>query len=374
MDARRLGGVLVLLCGLASSASVAAGAMSVDDARLVVRGVQRPAGRQAVALDLVVTPPPATRLKVAATLHIGTVVLPLPATIARNGRLRARAQRADLASVLPDFGSAHVDLPDPIGAVVDFSAADCVAFLRGRVLACPATIDTTAPAPDGVYDALVDRVDGANHSPIAPALGVLRTSTDGSRGIGIDLSVFDSLSVNGTPDGSLATLTGYAVTGGDIVAMASGAAASTHDAAGARVEGSVTASFFGSPTIWSFTLRRPDTGTPSALGGTWTVTFAGGGFTPFAGSATLDVTLPADGHATTAPTTVVSGGSPVLSLDGGTCQIAPGGALSCFLPSSQMYGIAMDGTLDVGSGTGGGTFYLGSPPSIYSQGNWTAAR
>jgi hypothetical protein len=88
----------------------------------------------------------------------------------------------------------------------------------------------------------------------------------------------------------------------------------------------------------------------------------------------IDLTVAADGHGTTAATTFPAGGPPVYAIDAGQCRVAPGGALSCTLPSPPIYGITMHGALDVASGTGTGQFYVGAPPVISAQGTWTAVR
>ena len=202
----------------------------------------------------------------------------------------------------------------------------------------------------------------------------MSTAVSGSRAIGLVRSIFDALRLSGPPDGSLAVLTGYAVLGGDILSSATGSAASTQDTAGTRIDGTATSAVFGTQTSWSFVLRRPDAGTPADFGGRWRVTFAGSGLTTIAGDVALELTVPADGNATTSPTTLVSSGTPVLDLAAGSCRVAPAGGISCQLPSSEMYGITMFGAFDRVAGTGGGSFYLGAPPSIFAQGTWSAIR
>ena len=373
MSVRRFGSAIALmaLAVLARDGQTAGFAATVSDAELVVRGVQRTLGRQSAVVHFTVAPAPATRTRVAGTLTVGATVLPVDVLVGRNGRASVRAFRVSLPD-LPDFGSARLDVPVPVDASLEFAAAACVPHARGHVLACAASVPAPERAPDGVYDA--DVVAGANQVPIAPALASVTTRSDGSRGIGILLSMYDGLQLGGPSDGSTAVLTGYSITGGDIIATASGTATSSHDATGSRLDGHAESAPFGSTSTWQFTLRRPDAGTPSVLGGTWRVTFAGGGLGPFTGDATLVVTVAADGHATTAATAVVADGGTVHPLDAGTCLVAPAGALSCRLPSPDMYGVQMHGALDAAGGSGSGQFYLGSPPSIFASGGWTAVR
>lgn len=345
----------------------------VSDPTLVIRGAQSPPGRQSVTIRMTVTPPPAKRTHTTATLAVGQTVVPLEVSVSRNGRVSTRAQRVTLAT-LPDFGVASLVLAPPIDTNVAFPAADCMARSHGRILECPGGTGPAISAPDAVYDADVDRMIGGTLLPIAPALASIGTNLNGSRRFDLELSVYDSLSLAGPPDGSTASLTGYSVTGGDIVAVATGTATPAHGPTVARFDGSATSAPFGSPSTWSFTLTRPAIGTPAALGGAWVVHFTGGGFTPIDGEATLDLTVPPDGHATTAPSELTSGGQPIFAIGAGSCRVAPAGALWCSLPATQYYGVAMHGALDVASGAGSGRYYFGSPPSIYSEGTWTAAR
>lgn len=363
---------LIAVVGLVSGVTIEASA-EVIDPTLVVRGAQSPPGRQSVTIRMTVTPPPAKRTLTTATLTVGPTVVPLEVIVSRTGRVSTRARRLTLAP-LPDFGVASLDLAAPIDATVAFAASACVARSHGRILECPGSGAPPTSAPDAVYDADVDRLIGGTPVPIVPALASITTNPNGSRGFDLLLSIYDSLSLDGPTDGSTANLTGYSITGGDIFAVASGTATPSHGPTVARFDGSATSAPFGTPSTWSFTLTRPATGTPAALGGTWVVHFAGGGFMPITGDAILDLTVPSDGHATTAPSELTSGGQTLFAIDAGTCRVAPAGALSCSLPATQYYGAVMHGALDVASGTGSGRFYFGSPPSIYSDGTWTAAR
>jgi hypothetical protein len=383
---RGLVGAVVVACTLAT-ASAHAG--TIADGRLDVRGVGRPPGRQSVSLRVHVDPPPVQRGTVDATLTIGPTVVPLRATFGKRGVLTARAGRLDLAAALPDFGTARLDVPAPIGAVAGFTASACVPKLRAHRLECSVeelsptptisptptvspTPDTSLSPPDGVYDADVARTDFPY--VIAPAVASIGTSSDGHRWVSFDLSIFDSLWLSGPTDGSLAALTGFSITGGDIYATASGATTFAHDASGWRLDGTASDHVFGPPRGWAFTLRRPDAGTPSDAAGTWLVTFDAGGWEPSVGEAPLALSVAPDGSATVAATTIVVEGWPSFEFDAGDCAVAPAGAVSCRLPSStEDYGpLRLHGAFDVG--TGSGTFYIGSPPFVSFQGSWTALK
>ncbi len=367
MDFRKLGTGLAAACVLAACATLA-GAATVVDGTLQIRGVGRPSGRQAATVRLSITPPPSKRTTVAASFTVGGTSVPLTATVSRTGRVFARAQRLALAAELPDIASARIDLGPPVDVSAAFAPADCVARARGRRLDCPALTSPLEPPADGVYDAAVDLVIGGDHLALPPAVALVTTALDGSPQLAIFLDPFDSLMLAGTSDDS--TLTGYAVSGGDILATASGSATALREPGASRFDGVASAPAFGQ--TWAFTLRRPDAGTPSASGGAWTVTFDGDLSMPFTGTVTLDLAVADDGHATTGPTTFTSG--PPYVANAGTCLVAPGGALSCWIPVPELYGIVLQGTLDVAAGTATGTFYAGTPPVIYAEGTWTASR
>ncbi len=349
--------------------SIGRAAAAVSDGTLVVRGVLRPAGHQSGKIRLTVAPPPATRTRVTATLTVGSTAVPLAVVIGRNGRVSTRS----VALPTADFGVVRLDLPAPIGESIEFAAADCVARPHGRILDCPASAAASGSAPDGVYDTAVERTDNGQHSPIAPALTSVTTGSNGSRTLNVHLSIYDGLWLTGPTDGSTAALSGYSITGGDIVASASGSATSSHGATESRFDGTATSSPFGGASTWSFVLTRPATGTPAELGGAWIVTFDSS-YGAFDGDMTLDLTVPADGHATTAPTALTSGGATIYTVDAGQCLVAPAGALSCWLPTPQVDGVTLHGALDLASGNGSGRFYVGSPPSITADGTWTAVR
>lgn len=384
---RPLIGAIVVACAAAS-----ANAATVVEGRLDVRGVGRAAGHQSTSFNVRIDPPPSKRRTVDATLTIGTTVVPLRAVVGPSGWLRARATRLDLTAVLPDFGTARLDVVGPTGVIAAFPAATCVAKLRAHRLECPtgslpstptptATPTITAtpdpsqpPPPDGVYDADVARTDVP--LTIAPALASIQTQQSGQRSLWINFSPFDYTWLSGTADGSLSTLTGYSITGGDMLAIAAGATTFVYDGTGWRLDGTASDNFAGQHRTWTLTLRRPETGTPSDVSGTWLLTFDGHGFDSFSGEASLTLTVAPSGSATVAATDLHATGFPTFEFDAGGCAVAPGGAASCTLPSSteDYEALHLHGAFDGAAGTGSGTFFIGSPPFVPYEGSWTAIK
>lgn len=378
MDWRRARGPIalaVLHAALSWSApTFAAGAL--QEGRLQIRGVHRLSGNQSIALRFVVTPPPERRTTIPATLVIGDARIPLDAALRRNGRLIAHARRLALTGALPDFGVARVELLAPVDGVAEFRAEDCRAAAGGRTLDCRAPGGVPGDPPDAVYDADVDLVVSGTHQPLPQALASLTSGAIGDRGLTMLFNKYDGLQLGvGADGGPTWTLDGYSVTGGDIVADASGTATPTHSASGWTITGVATSAPFGTPFSWPFVLHRPEGGTPAALGGTWTLHLDASSLMPVVGDASLVLTVPPDGHATTDPTVLVgAGGVPLYDLAAGTCLVAPGGTISCRLPAPAVHAIVLHGALDVANGTGGGSFYVGSPPAISTDGAWSAVK
>jgi hypothetical protein len=123
-------------------------------------------------------------------------------------------------------------------------------------------------------------------------------------------------------------------------------------------------------------MERAAAGTTDAYGGAWNVTFVGGGYQPFSGTAVVDLAVPATGLATAAPTTLVRpGGTTAYTTITGTCTVAPAGGTYCMLPRAIGGGaVYLHGTLDVEGGAGQGTFAIGAAPAIDTTGTWTATR
>ncbi len=130
----------------------------------------------------------------------------------------------------------------------------------------------------------------------------------------------------------------------------------------------------------AFAMERPLDGTPSTLGGSWTIHLQGVGFGAPAldGTMTLAFDVPADGVAMTAPTTIErTGGGTGYTVPAGTCLVAASGRVHCDLPISPASGIGglqLHGALDSAGASGRGTFAIGSPPISVIEGTWTAAR
>jgi hypothetical protein len=167
-------------------------------------------------------------------------------------------------------------------------------------------------------------------------------------------------------------LSGYYVWGGDACVTVAGSATYQSTTALARLSGSFSG-FFGT---YAFTMERVSEGTDSALGGTWNLTFVGGGWQPFNGTAVLDLTVPANGLATAAPTKLVrNGGMTAYTTGAGTCTVAPAGGIYCMLPRAVDGGaVYLHGMLDADGGSGQGTFAIGAAPTIESMRTWSATR
>jgi hypothetical protein len=143
-----------------------------------------------------------------------------------------------------------------------------------------------------------------------------------------------------------------------------------------------------------FILTRPISGTPSALGGAWLFGFEDGPSGCSCSSvSTLDLTVPADGFATSAPATDALPDDTVLgTFAAGSCQVSPGGVLRCRIPydpvaetggtaqCAQLFGgtcpIYLNGTLlplppDT---VGRGGLFVGFLPPSFGTGWFVVAR
>lgn len=225
--------------------------------------------------------------------------------------------------------------------------------------------DTTPEAlVDGAYDFTVE-----NWTPSGTTRpGSITTNPDGTRALRFWHGALDFATITMAADGAL---TGYYVFGGDAFTTVAGSAADQSTPALARLTGSYSGALVGAH---AFTMERVPEGTPTTYGGTWHLTFVGGGFIPFSGTADVDLTVPADGLATAAPTTLVrNGGTTAYATAPGTCTVTPAGALYCLLPRAIGGGaVHLHGALDADAGQG--TFAIGAAPSIESTGTWTATR
>jgi hypothetical protein len=344
----------------------------VQDVRLRVQNLTRPDGKQSATLTGMAAPQ-ATAQPVVVTLQIGATTATLTGKIRRSGRLRAVGRRLALATPLASFTEIEVDVSGGLVTSFTMAAGDCVASPNGRRLDC---VETSTPTPtptptspgeltDGAYDLTI-----TGHTPVGTTeSGSLTTNPDGTRTLRLWDSALDFATLTMATDG---TLSGYYVMGGDAFVTVAGSATDQSTAALARLSGS----FSGFIGTYSFTMERVSEGTDGALGGTWNLTFVGGGLQPFSGTAVLDLTVPATGLATAAPTTLVrNGGMTAYTTGAGTCTVAPAGGVYCMLPRAVGAGaVYLHGMLDADGGSGQGTFAIGAAPAIDSTGTWSATR
>jgi hypothetical protein len=199
--------------------------------------------------------------------------------------------------------------------------------------------------------------------------GSITTNPDGTRTVRLWTSALDFALLSMTTD---AALSGYYVWGGDAFNTVTGSATDESTTERSRLVGAFTG-FVGT---YPFTMERTTAGTAYGFGGAWNVTFVGGGYQPFSGTAVLNLAVPATGIATAAPTTLVlPGGTTVYATSVGTCTVAPAGATYCMLPRTIRGGaVYLHGHLDVNGGSGQGSFAIGAAPAIDSTGTWTATR
>ena len=251
------------------------------------------------------------------------------------------------------------------------------------------------PAPyRGTYDvtfAVTPAWLGPNNGN-AP-LGVAGVFPDGRLTLDVHFDRWDALSVIGILANGEFVVTGYFVDGGDILYEAVGQAAATTDADARRISGSADIRGYGGESIGTvtFTVTRPLAGTPSALGGAYDVAFPESpGGCGCASGATFDLTVPADGFATSAPATDARSDTTVEgTFAAGTCLVAPGGSVRCYSPydpvsesgpaadCAQAFGgacpIILHGRLPGPLlATGGGIFSNPAPPTL--MGSWSATR
>jgi hypothetical protein len=350
-------------------------ASAVQSARLQIRGVHRGPGGQVVTAQLTVDPPPSRRVTATVTVVLGDTRVSFDGTIGRRGRLFARARRLDLTGALAAFDGARVEISGPIDGLALFATTDCTRTARSNTITCRARGVVDAP-PDAVYDADVDVVVSGTHESLPHPVASLMTLTAPDRELAVQLDDFDSFALEGPLENDpTSMLDGYAIFGGDIYAVASGTATAAREAGGWRIDGVAASAPFGSTFSWAFVLRRPDAGTPAAFGGTWTVDLIGFGLNSLVGHVPLALTVPADGHATTDPAVVVDdNGASIYELSAGTCSVAPAGAVVCHLPAGGVFAIVLQGRVSLADGTGRGEFFVGSPPSIFTEGTWSATR
>lgn len=369
---------LMMLTLLAVAATAAAND-DVQDVHLRVQNLTRPDGKQSATLTGLAAPVvPAQTISVALRIDGSTVVL--AGRISRNGKLRAVGRRLALATPLASFTAIDVDVSGGLTTSLTLVAGGCVASSRGRRVDCvettvPTPTPTLTPTPTPTATTPGDLVDGAYDFTIAnwtqPGTtppGSITTNPNGTRALRLWMSPLDYVMLTMAADGAL---TGYRVFGGDAFAMVAGSATDESTISLARLTGTYSGSFVGTQV---FTMERVADGTSAAFGGTWNLTLDGGGFMPFSGTAVVDLTVPADGLGSAAPTTFVrTGGMTAYTTNTGPCTVAPAGGVYCRLPRTVGMGaVFLHGTLDADSGQG--TFAIGEAPAIESTGTWTATR
>lgn len=353
--------VVLLAVGTAPAAT--------SDTRLLIRGLRLPRGAQTATLTGRLSPPPSVKSPLQATLTLGGTRIVLSGTALRNGKFVARARRVDLL----DAGrSTHGGQLRMWGFAIDetivLDAADCVASARGatRTCACatcagPTPIDEL---PDGVYELASTEFPG-------PGLARFVTFPLGERTLFLVQGLFTDalLDVSRT-----VLLAGEANLGRGVSVAMLGSATASHGAEGWRVDGAIEGSgASGTPFSWAFALQRPDTGTPSTLGGPWRIELRR--LADVAGTLPLTLQVAASGHATTQPTSVEDplDASWALQFPAGRCFVAPAGQLSCFLQQTnpRVIGLRLHGRLDLDAGSGAGDFAVASSTL---EGTWTATR
>lgn len=346
------------------TASAASANEDVQDVHLRVQNLTRPDGKQ-TATFTGRTAPVATAQPVTVTLQIGATTVTLTGKIGRSGRLRAVGRQLALATPLAAFTRIGVTVSGGLTTALDVLAGECVAAARGRRLDCVEAGASSGALVDGVYDLVIDGHTPAGTSEVAR----LHTFPDGRRQLTMYDDALNYASLSMTPD---LALSGYYWLGGDFGQMVEGDGEDRSTASAARMTGTLTSSTI--PDL-VFALERDTAGTPSSLGGSWVVTFTGFGFAPWNGTGALTLTVPANGRATTAPTTLT--GSRTLTLAASTCDVAPAGGIHCLLWITGPAGselLQIHGSLDDATGTGQGSFAEGYAPQIRSEGSWTATR
>jgi hypothetical protein len=339
----------------------------VQDVRLRVQNLGRPDGKQSATLTGH-TLLAATSRVVTVTLQVGDATVTLTGKIARSGRLRAVGRRLALATPLASFARIDVAVNGGLTTALFMDAGDCALAVRGRRLDCVETVPLPGTLTDGAYDlTFTDRTP-----PGTTEVGRITTRVDGSRTLTLHDSPLDQAGLTMEADGALS---GDYVMGGDYLTNVAGSAMDQSTPALARLIGTFTGNTAGS---FAFTMERSEAGTSSAFGGTWNLSLSGGGFMGFTGTAVLDVTVPADGNAAAAATTLVrSGGTTAYTTRAGTCTVAPAGGVYCMLPVSNPPGnlaVYLHGMLDADGGSGQGAFAIGAAPAMDSTGTWSATR
>ena len=243
-------------------------------------------------------------------------------------------------------------------------AGDCALAVRGRRLDCVETVPLPGTLTDGAYDlTFTDRTP-----PGTTEVGRITTRVDGGRALTLHDSPLDQAGLTMEADGALS---GDYVMGGDYLTNVAGSA--MDQSTPARSRGWIR-TFTGirrapSRSRWNGARRARR----ARFGGTWNLSLSGGGFMGFTGTAVLDVTVPADGNAAAAATTLVrSGGTHGVPPRAGTCTVAPAGGVYCMLPVSNPPGnlaVYLHGMLDADGGSGQGAFAIGAAPAMDHTGN-----
>jgi hypothetical protein len=322
-------------------------------------------------------------IKVRAAAGAAAAALACHAKAARSGRT-VDAPCLDAAQAKLRKKWLHVELR---GGCATNGDVDVVATRIAALVDAIVGIGTPTPT-FGVYDVTFQPTQSGYPQP---TVGNVAPSSEGSINVVITFTIFDSLTLFGPvqPDGSV-VLDGYFIQGGDIVHRANGDAQLSASVAEQRMTGTVDV-----PTLartYRFTMTRPGTGTPPVFTGAYAFTFDGspnGCACSSTASVTIDV--PATGLAsTTGGEDRDAMGVLLGTFAAGQCQVAPSGRALCWIPydavdpnsfaghcESLLGGpcpVQLLGNLPTGPTTGAGSFLLGLAPSIFTQGDWTAAK
>ena len=375
--ATRVSPPAALLVALVMLATAAMANDDVQDARLRLQNLTRPDGKQTATLTGL-TAPIATAQPMTVTLQVGATIVTFTGKISRSGRLRAVGRHLALATPLASLTEIAVDVSGGLVTSLAMASANCIASSNRRRLDCVETSEPTptptptatptgppGPLTDGAYDLTI-----TGHTAVGTTeSGSITTNADGTRALRLWDSALDFATLTMATNGALS---GYYIQGGDAFIAVTGSSTDQSTTGLARLIGT----FSGFIGTYGFTMERAATGTADTFGGAWNVTFVGGGFQPFSGTAVLDLVVPPTGYATAAPTTLIrTGGMTAYTTRTGTCTVAPAGGTYCMLPPAVGSGaVYLHGNLDVDGGSGQGTFAIGAAPTIDSMGTWTATR